>query len=254
VEKFRLGDKAIPRFENSAITEFNFLNSTISQFIRDADREYFLLKEFTENASHELQTPLAIVRSTLDVMMQDEKLSESQSNSLQAAYSAIQKMSRLNQSLLLLNKIENKQFSNINSFDLKTLVQEKMSDWQELWQGRNLNISSSLESAAVSMNEQLAEMMISNLFSNAARHTPEAGYIHIKLAAGIFEISNTAADGALDQEKLFKRFSKAGQTTDHHGLGLSIIKQITEVSGMIVSYRYVDNNHIFSVDLINTSV
>ena len=64
------------------------------------------------------------------------------------------------------------------------------------------------------MNEQLAEMMISNLFSNAARHTPDAGQIHIKLSTEAFEISNTAADGALDQEKLFKRFSKGGQTTD----------------------------------------
>ena len=254
VEKFRLGEKAIPHFENSSITEFNFLNTTISQFIRDADKEYFLLKEFTENASHELQTPLAIVRSTLDVMMQDEKLSESQSNSLQAANSAIQKMSRLNQSLLLLNKIENRQFSNINSFDFKTLVQEKMSDWQELWQGRNLNISSSLESASVSMNEQLAEMMISNLFSNAARHTPDGGHIQIKLSTKIFEISNTAADGPLDQEKLFKRFSKAGQTTDHHGLGLSIVKQIADVSGMNISYGFSKGDHIFSVHLNPASI
>ncbi|HEX3081509.1 MAG TPA: HAMP domain-containing sensor histidine kinase [Puia sp.] len=248
VEKFRLGEKAIPRFENSQITEFNFLNTTISQFIRDADREYFLLKEFTENASHELQTPLAVVRSTLDVMMQDEKLSEAQSQSLLAAYSAIQKMSKLNQSLLLLNKIENKQFSNIISFDFKTLVQEKMTDWQELWQGRSLSISSSLESASVSMNEQLAEMMISNLFSNAARHTPEGGHIHIKLSAKVFEISNSAADCPLDQEKLFKRFSKVGQTTDHHGLGLSIVKQIADVSGMTISYHFTNGDHVFSVN------
>jgi signal transduction histidine kinase len=156
-------------------------------------------------------------------------------------------MSRLNQSLLLLNKIENKQFSNINSFDFKTLVQEKMSDWQELWQGRNLNITSSLESANVSMNEQLAEMMISNLFSNAARHTPDDGHIHIKLSTKVFEISNTAADGPLDEEKLFKRFSKVGQSTDHHGLGLSIVKQISDVSSMNISYRFSKGDHIFSV-------
>jgi signal transduction histidine kinase len=249
VEKFRLGEKTIPHFENTPITEFNFLNTTISQFIRDADREYFLLKEFTENASHELQTPLAVVRSTLDVMMQDEKLSESQSNSLQAAYSAIQKMSKLNQSLLLLNKIENKQYSNIASFDFRTLVQEKMSDWQELWQGRNLHISSSLESATVSMNEQLAEMMISNLFSNAARHTPDNGLIQITLTPNLFEISNTSADGALDSEKLFKRFSKAGQSTDHHGLGLSIVQQIADVSSMKISYRHERDKHIFFLEL-----
>jgi len=247
VEKFRLGEKAVPNFEQSTINEFNLLNNTINQFIRDAEKEYFLLKEFTENASHELQTPLAIVRSTLDVMIQDEKLTEAQSNSLQTAYAAIQKMSRLNQSLLLLNKIENRQFSDVNSFDFKTLVEAKMSDWQELWQGRNLHITSSLGSANISMNEQLAEIMLGNLFSNAARHSKEEGNIHLNLAANVFEISNTASDGPLDPEKLFKRFSIAGQSTDQHGLGLSIIKQITEVSNSRVSYQYAQGNHIFSV-------
>ena len=102
------------------------------------------------------------------------------------------------------------------------------------------------------MNEQLAEMMISNLFSNAARHTSGAGHIQITLASGVFEISNSAADGPLDPERLFKRFSKAGQTTDHHSLGLSIVKQITDVSGMKISYRFSKGNHIFSVHLNNT--
>jgi signal transduction histidine kinase len=247
VEKFRLGEKPQPNFGHSNINEFNLLNNTIKQFIQEAEKEYFLLKEFTENASHELQTPLAIVRSTLDVMIQDEKLSEAQSNSLQTAYSAIQKMARLNQSLLLLNKIENRQFSDVNTLDFKTLVEQKMSDWQELWQGRNLNITSSLESTLVSMNEQLAEIMLNNLFSNAARHASEGGSIKIQLAGNIFEISNSASNGPLDPEKLFKRFSKGGQATDQHGLGLSIIKQITEVSGKELSYHYSEGRHLFSI-------
>ena len=124
-----------------------------------------------------------------------------------------------------------------------------MTDWQELWQGRNLKITSSLNSTPVSMNEQLAEIMLSNLFSNAARHTAEGGSVHIQLSENIFEISNLAANGQLDPEKLFKRFSKLGQTTDQHGLGLSIVKQISEVSAKPITYRYSDGLHIFSIHL-----
>jgi signal transduction histidine kinase len=247
VEKFRLGEKVAPALEQSSINEFNQLNKTINQFIRDAEKEYFHLKEFTENASHELQTPLAIVRSTLDVMIQDEQLSESQSNSLQTAYAAIQKMSKLNQSLLLLNKIENRQFSDVNSFDFRIMIEQKMADWQEIWQGRNLQISSELESTTVAMNEQLAEILVNNLFSNAARHTAEAGTVFISLASNTFEISNTASNGPLNPEKLFQRFSKGGQPTDQHGLGLSIIRQITDVSGKTVRYQYSAGRHVFSI-------
>jgi signal transduction histidine kinase len=247
VEKFRLGEKKAPEFEPSSIHEFNLLNSTLSQFIQEAEKEYSVLKEFTENASHELQTPLAIVRSNLDVLIQDEELSESQSNSLQNAYMAIQKMAKLNQSLLLLNKIDNKQFSEVNSLDFKTLVEQKMTDWQELWQGRNLQIGATLRSTPVSMNEQLAEILLNNLFSNAARHTSDGGVVNIHLANNIFEISNSASNGPLDPGKLFKRFSKGGQSTDQHGLGLSIIKQISEVSGKQVSYHFDSGKHFFSI-------
>jgi signal transduction histidine kinase len=247
VEKFRLGERGTPHFDKTSIVEFKLLNSRINRFILDAEKEYFLLKEFTENASHELQTPLSIVRSTLDVLIQDEEISESQSYYLQTAYSAIQKMSKLNQSLLLLNKIENGQFTDVHIFDFKTLVEQKMTDWQELWQGRNLDISSSLHSTSINMNEQLADILLNNLFSNAAFHSAEGGSVFIKLDERLFEISNTANNGALDPEKLFKRFSKGGQHTDQHGLGLSIIKQIATVSNKNVFYHYADGRHFFSI-------
>ncbi len=250
IDKFRLGEKGTPYFDKTSIVEFELLNSTISQFIREAEKEYFLLKEFTENASHELQTPLSIVRSTLDVLIQDENISESQSFYLHMAYSAIQKMSKLNQSLLLLNKIENGQFTETHFFDFKTMVEQKMAGWQELWQGRSLEISSSLHTAPVNMNEQLADILLNNLFSNAACHSAEGGSVFLRLDENLFEISNTANNGALDPDKLFKRFSKAGQDTDHHGLGLSIVKQITEVSNKTVFYHYEDGRHFFSVQLV----
>jgi signal transduction histidine kinase len=247
IKKYRLGEKKIPAFAGSPIDEFNLLNNTLDQFIQGAEKEYTLLKEFTENASHELQTPLAIVRSKLDVMIQDPKLSESQSNAVQTAYEAIQKMSKLNQSLLLLSKIENRQFSETHSFDFKKLVEEKMADWQELWQGKNLQVSSVLEPAPIVMNNELADILLNNLFSNAMRHTAKGASIHILLRNNNFTISNTASNGPLDPEKLFKRFSKGGQSTDQHGLGLSIVQEISEVSGKKVSYHFENGQHVFSI-------
>jgi signal transduction histidine kinase len=248
IEKFRLGEKSLPGFAETQIDEFNLLNKTLDQFIQGAEREYSLLKEFTENASHELQTPLAIVHSKLDMMIQDERLSEKQSNAVQTAYEAIQKMSKLNQSLLLLSKIENRQFSETYTFDFQKLVEEKLAAWQELWQGRNLKVISSSEPTSIIMNRELAEILLNNLFSNAMRHAADGGSINMQLRNGKFIISNTASNGSLDPGKLFKRFSKAGQSTDQHGLGLSIIRQIVEVSGWKVSYHFADNQHFFIIN------
>ncbi len=247
VKRFRLGEKKPPSFVSSSIDEFNLLNKTLDQFIQSAEKEYTLLKEFTENASHELQTPLAIVQSKLDTLIQDEHLSEAQSNAAQTAYEAIRKMARLNQSLLLLSKIENRQFSETSSFDLKNLVEEKIADWQELWQGKNLKITASLEPTSIIMNKQLTDILLNNLFSNAARHTADGGSIHMSLRQNEFTISNDASGGALDTGKLFQRFSKGGQSTDQYGLGLSIVQQIIEVSGKRISYHFEKGKHVFII-------
>ena len=247
IKKYRLGEQKNPGFAKSGIEEFNLLNKTLDQFIAGAEKEYTLLREFTENASHELQTPLAMVRSKLDTLIQDEHLSEAQSRAAQTAYEAIQKMARLNQSLLLLSKIENRQFSETQPVDLKKTIGEKMADWQELWQAQSLAVHAELNPCSLVMNPQLADILLNNLFSNATRHTPEGGIIHIWLQEKSFSLSNTAAGGTLDSGKLFKRFSKGGQATDQYGLGLSIIRQITDVSGMQVDYRFSSGLHIFTI-------
>ena len=247
IKKYRLGEKKNPEFARSRIDEFNLLNNTLDQFIGNAEKEYNLLREFTENASHELQTPLAVVRSKLDTLIQDEHLSEAQSQAAQAAYEAIQKMARLNQSLLLLSKIENKQFSETRPVDLKKAIEDKMADWQELWQARSLVVHAELKPRSVIMNPQLTDILLNNLFSNATRHTPEGGSVWIQLKDKSFIMSNTASGGSLDSGKLFQRFSKGGQATDQYGLGLSIIRQITDVTGIEVGYHFTNGLHIFTI-------
>jgi signal transduction histidine kinase len=247
IKKYRLGENKNPEFIKSRIDEFNLLNNTLDQFIGNAEKEYNLLREFTENASHELQTPLAVIQSKLDTLIQDEHLSEAQSQAAQTAYEAIQKMARLNQSLLLLSKIENRQFSETRVIDFKKAVEQKMADWQELWQAKNIQVKANLEPGTVIMNPQLTDILLNNLFSNATRHSAENGIVNIRYQGNQFIISNSAASGPLDPGKLFQRFSKGGQSTDQYGLGLSIIRQIAEVSQIGVGYHFADGQHIFTI-------
>ena len=247
MKEFRLGQTQHISFQETNIDEFNDLNKTLEQSIKSAEREYQQLKEFTENASHELQTPLAVVRSKMDVLIQDEKLSESQSYLVQSAYEAIQKLARLNQSMLLLNKIENRQFSETSNIEMKQLIDQKLIYFKELLGVKNIAASAKLENVVKRMNLSLAEILLNNLFSNAIRYTREGGEINIMLSASSMIFSNTAENGPLDKTKLFNRFYKGEQSSDNHGLGLSIVKQICSVSGFSIEYKFISGQHSFEV-------
>jgi len=247
MKEFRLGQAQPISFEKNNIDEFNDLNKALEESIMSAEREYRQLKEFTENASHELQTPLAVVRSKMDVLIQDEKLSESQSNLLQSAYEAIQRMARLNQSMLLLNKIENRQFSETSSVDIKHLVEEKLDYFKELSGVKNIKVTLQLKETLKKMNESLSEILVNNLFSNAIKYTPDGGEINIALDKSAIIFTNSSINGPLDTTKLFNRFYKGEQSPGNHGLGLSIVKQICLVSGFSIEYKFTSGKHTFEV-------
>jgi signal transduction histidine kinase len=247
MKEFRLGQTQRISFKETNIDEFNDLNKTLEQSIKSAEREYQQLKEFTENASHELQTPLAVIRSKMDVLMQDEKLSENQSYLVQSAYEAVQKLARLNQSMLLLNKIENRQFSETSIIDIEQLTEQKLIYFKELLGVKNITVSAKLEKVMKRMNLSLAEILLNNLFSNAIRYTPEGGKINITLSGSSMIFSNTAENDSLDKTKLFNRFYKGQQSLDNHGLGLSIVKQICLVSGFSIEYKFTSGQHSFEI-------
>jgi len=245
VSNFKLG-KSILNLPETKIDEFALMNKTLQQAILKAEEDYIVLREFTENASHELQTPLAVIRSKLDLLIQDEHLTALQSNAVQDSYDAIQKLSRLNQSLLLLAKIENRQFNETSLIDLKKMTEEKMNQFRELWQGKNITVTTDLEEASITMHISLADILLNNLLSNATKHNSENGLIHIQLKQGMLAISNTGGPQALNEQLLFTRFYKAEAANENHGLGLSIVKQICEVSGCSTGYKFENNQmHLF---------
>jgi len=245
LRNFRVDKKQSLDFPSTQIDEFTFMNQTIQKTTNQAQQEYSLLKEFTENASHEMQTPLAIIRSKLDLLIQDENLSEGQSKTMQSAYSAIEKLSRLNQSLLLLAKIENNQFAETTNINLKQKLEEKLDAFHELWQNQNISVSSSLGDATVSLNNELTDILLNNLLSNATRHNFSNGSIKIVLKEKILEISNSSKEKELNSKQMFLRFFSQDKKSRYNGLGLSIIKQICDVSGFTIRYLFTGNEHRF---------
>lgn len=249
LKAFRLnGDQPI-RFEPTAIREFNELNQSLQRLTERNINTYKQQKEFTENASHELQTPLAIVQSKLDLLFQDQSLSKGQSAIVAAANSALARISRINKNLLLLAKIENHQFEDAEQLDLSVLLQETADILAEHLDSKRLSFEMNIHpGVSVHANGVLLEVMLNNLFVNAIRHSPRQGNISISLNAGLLRISNTGTTG-LEPEKLFRRFSNTSPLSPGTGLGLSIIKEICDRYSWPLSYNFEKDQHTFSIRL-----
>lgn len=243
---FKLGNKREPVLPESDIEEFSLMNQSLSQAINSAKDDYRILKEFTENASHETQTPLAIIRSKLDLVIQEEGLSINQSEALKSAYAAVSRLAKLNQSLLLLAKIENHQFTAVEHIELKDKVEEKLQQFREFWESNQIKVNCNLNLSSINGNLELLDVLLNNLLSNAGRHNIEGGEITILLVQGKLILTNTAKNGSLDTTKLFSRFYKEAQYSSHNGLGLSIVKQICDQSDIQIEYDFIDHHHQFT--------
>lgn len=229
------------------IDEINLLNESLNEMTARIYREYQALKSFTENASHEMQTPLAVIKSKIELLLQNDLLKESEIKNLLAIESASNKLARLYQSLLLLTKIENRQFSTDEMVDVQKVIEDKLTELEDVITSRGLIVHASCHKVLIALHPHLAEILVNNLLNNAIRYSPPAGAINIELNAGHLRIANTAAAGPLDTGKVFMRFYKTQNGLEGTGLGLAIVKEICNAAGLDISYRFEDNAHIFVI-------
>jgi len=235
-------------FESGDIDEFNELNQAIHSMSERINKDYTSLKEFAENAAHEMQTPLAIIRSKLELLMQSGDLGEEQVKLLTSVSEASGRLARLNQSLLLLTKIENRQFQENEQVDLYRLVKRLLEDLEEFIAFRQLSTELNREGAAVlQMNPMLAEILISNLLQNAIRYSSTPAIIKITINEQSLAVSNTGDALSVDSDKLFQRFQKGSSNSQSVGLGLAIVKEICDTYQFECSYSYSDRRHTFRV-------
>ncbi|MGG7469731.1 sensor histidine kinase [Chryseobacterium arthrosphaerae] len=249
LKTFNLNSQSNIEFPTSDTAEFEELNQSLYKLIERNVSTYKTQKEFTENASHELQTPLAIIKNKLDLLLQDQDLTEKQYGIAEDINKALIRSSRINKNLLLLAKIDNHQFDNSETIALGHLLRQSTNALEEHFEQKNIAVQQNItDDVQVNGNSILSEILINNLIINAIRHTSPGGSIIINLSKSVFEVSNSGTE-KLDPDLLFKRFSKLSTDNSGSGLGLSIIQEICRFHHWTVSYRFENSCHIFTVNL-----
>ena len=248
IKEFNIEQHPLPVFRSTPIVEFRQLNKGLNKLIRENLKAYQGQKEFTENAAHELQTPLAVFQSKLDMLLQEPSLNKNQAEILQSLYEAASRLSRVNKNLLLLAKIENNQYTSLEDVNVKCLINEVLPYFSGQALSRNLTICTDInEAPTLHACKPLVEIMINNLILNAIGHNSMNGSIAIKASAKQLIISNTGEQQKLNSESLFKRFAKFSKSSSSSGLGLSIVKQICQRQNWQIHYQYKEDKHNFTV-------
>jgi len=248
IKNLRFRESEEPVFGKSRTREFRELNSILEQMVFKNKADYKNLKEFSENASHEMQTPLAVAKGKLELLVQSKNLDEDQLMLINSVSESIDHMSKMSRSLSLLTKIENKEFSNMEPIDLTEKIKSLAYNFQELFDLKNIEATLDIEeNVVVSGDKTLFQVLINNLLQNAVRYNIPGGKINIRLTKSTLRISNTGNPLKTAPVELFKRFKKDIQSSENIGLGLSIVKKICDVSGYQVNYEYTEGMHILTV-------
>lgn len=243
IQRFQLSQKATLALQPSRTAEFNTLGEFLLKMTRRAQSDYQGLKEFSENASHELQTPIASMKAKIELLM-DSELTEKQLLMLTAMHDELERLAKINHSLTLLAKLENFESHPAARTDLSRLVTATEAAFADLMEMKNLRTTQRIAPGVqVPFDESLAQLLLNNLFSNAIRHNIASGEIRIELSATELQLANTGHAPTMPVEELFGRFKKGNAALDSIGIGLAIVKRISELYGHLVEYSYADGWH-----------
>lgn len=236
-------------FEKTNIQEFNELNASLNYMTSKIYKDYLNMKEFTENAAHEMQTPVAVVLSKLELLLQDTNLKEEQVQSILQSVNALRQLSKLNESLLLLAKIENNQFETKEEINLTEITKKYLQLFDEFIKEKQLAIHANFnDSFVIKLHPILADSLIKNLLGNAIKYNYTGGSIEITVSKSDYQISNTSMLEPIPSEKLFKRLNTSNQNSEtSNGLGLAFVKKIADVNHLHIAYHAENGKHHFDI-------
>jgi signal transduction histidine kinase len=249
LKNFKLGTDQSIHFSKETISEFNDLNTSLNAMIFKASEDYRKQKEFTENASHEIQTPLAIIQNKIELLIQSKNLGADEMEIITSIYESANRLSRLNKTLLLLTKIENHQFKDSENIQFRSLIEKVLNNFEDVLSEKNITIKKEFgPSPTKEMNATLADILISNLIQNAIRHNRKDGNIHILTNEHSIIISNTSDSQIDSTDELFNRFKKNQASAESTGLGLAIVREICDNYSIELTYTCHQFTHTIQLD------
>lgn len=233
--------------------EFADLKNALNTLLVDSKILYEQQKQFIGNASHELQTPLAISINKIELLLENKDLTQEQATALAEVYDITQRMVRLNKSLLLLSKIENKQFLNNQEISLHEVILQSIDELEDFATFKNVEIRVEKSyTTRLTINPTLAHILISNLIRNSIFHNIENGVVRITMDKNNFKICNTGVEHALDKDKIFTQFYKSHTSSKGTGLGLAIVRAITDLYEYSLAYEFKDQHHCIKIQFDTT--
>lgn len=242
--QYKLTD-SVPSFAKSNIDEFNTLNETVNDLLIKISNDYNRNKEFNENASHELQTYLSIIRLHSERLLSTSQNEEGRMNDVKMILNAASKLSMVQKSLLLLSKIGNLEYRNNIDVELSDVLTNSIATFQEAIDIREIDLQQDIEEYKLKIDIGLAELLLSNLIKNAVKHNIQGGYIYISLKDGVLLVENSGSNFTGNPNVLFERFAKG--KTGNLGLGLAIVKQICDIYKFNISYNVIENKHAIKI-------
>lgn len=243
---YSVSSKEALELARTDVKEFQEMNFVLADLAARGRREYNALKEFTENASHEIQTPLSILRTRLESISQ-LPVNDDLARLLNDAKQAALRLNKVNKGLLLLAKLENDAFIDKQSILVHEVLQRNFDLMEDLFQTKALKVTLAIQHKEVFVSSSLMEILISNLLSNALSYSPVKGSVSISITDEYLEIGNEGSPLTFEESKLFTRFGKGSPGLSGNGLGLSIVKQICISYQWNIAYRYAENQHFFKI-------
>ncbi|MCM1439056.1 MAG: HAMP domain-containing histidine kinase [Roseburia sp.] len=219
--------------------EFDYIAENLNKMAAELDKNEVLKSDFISNISHEIKTPLAVIRNYAEALKSDNLSSEERRGYADTLCAASERLTGLTVNILKLNKLENQQLTpEFSEVRLDVMLADCVLGFEDAIEKKNIILDCDLAEISLVTSPSYLEIVWNNLLSNAVKFTPEGGKISVSLSEEEGKAAVTVRDTGcgISPETGGRIFDKFYQGDTSHsgegnGLGLALVKKVIDVLG-----------------------